>query len=403
MQNFDLVIVGAGLVGASLALALAQATQLNILVLEQKKLEKSDVLDDFAQKTLAINQGTKLFFDELGIWPKEKNQGDFLTAIKGVHVSMQNALGQFQFSPPKNYDALGYIIQAKLLEKLILDALAKNTNNSVTWVQPISNLSLQPILGGWQVEYSDTLQQKKCQIRTKCIIGADGPQSIVKKSLGISDKLSDYHHIATIANIRLKQNHEGMAYERFTEEGGAIALLPYGLPNQMTLVLTAHSDQAKEYHDLTSQAFLEKLTDQMGGRLSFTAVSKRIQVPLNMKIATHQTARRAILMGNSAHFLHPIAAQGLNLSIQDISALIQLIQRQSKPVLNLDYIGSASMLHDYVCAREESQAQYIRVTDKIATYYSSQTLPSWFKGMSLFLLDNIPIKKYFTKKSMGIA
>jgi 2-polyprenyl-6-methoxyphenol hydroxylase-like FAD-dependent oxidoreductase len=141
----------------------------------------------------------------------------------------------------------------------------------------------------------------------------------------------------------------------------------------------------------------------MGGRLSFTAISKRTQVPLSMKIATHQIARRAILMGNSAHFLHPIAAQGFNLSIQDVSTLIQLILQHTSPILNQDYIGSAAMLHDYVLSREKPQTEYIGVTDKIATYYSSQKLPSWFKGMSLFILDKMPIKKYFTEKSMGIA
>lgn len=400
VYDYDLVIVGGGLAGASLALALTQAfDKLKILVLEQKAPELAQYHQDFDQKTLAINQYTKEFFDKLKIWPADVALNDILTPIKQVHVSMQKAFGQFHFTPPKEYKALGYIIQAKYLESLILEKLLPIQNSGkLTWVQPIRELNLQAMPGGWKIGYIDGRENKKHQVSCQCIIGSDGPSSTIKKNLGISDRHSDYHHIATIANVDLTQHHENIAYERFTQDGGAIALLPYG-SKRMTLIYTESTEKAKATQGLSDGDFLEKLTKNMGNRLGFTAISKRTQVPLGMKIALHQIARRAILMGNAAHFLHPIAAQGFNLSIQDIVGLIKTIHQDN----HQKDLGSTAMLHDYLLAREFIQAQYIGMTDKIATHYASHQWPAWMKGLSLFCLDNIGVKNYFTEKSMGIA
>lgn len=394
--DYDFVIIGGGLVGASLAIGLAQACpNLNILVLEQKAALQGSELNlehDFSQKTIALNQGAKLFFEQIGIFPK-------LTPIKNVHVSMQGALGQFQFTVPKGYDALGFIIPILALEHLLFQAREQKHPN-LHWVQPTTDVVLESISSGWQVTYFDVTQLKQVQVNTKCLIGSDGPQSIVKKSVGIADKIIDYDHVATIANVRLSQHHQFSAYERFTQEGGALALLPYGNKSDMTLVLTHPKKQAQIYQSMSDQDFLAQLDDLMGKRMCFEAISQKIQVPLGMRIANQQVARRTILMGNSAHLLHPIAAQGFNLSIQDISCLINLVKTKQT---NQDYIGSNLMLNDYVCAREKTQKQTIQMTDNIARYYSSQRLPTWLKGMSLLSLNHLPVKNYFTQKSMGIA
>ena len=397
---FDFIIIGGGLVGVTAALALAQSHGLKILVLEQKKpntaLSFLDNPYDFNQKTLAINHGTKLFFDKLGIWEYTDKVTKYLTPIKKVKVSMQSAFGQFQFTPPKKHEALGYIIAIKMLEFLLSEKVKKSEN--ITWVQPISEWSMQAIPSGWQVNYVDLAQNKMCQVQAKCIIGADGPHSMVKKSLAISDSIFDYGHIATIANIRLTQPHHYIAYERFTQAGGALALLPYGHDNQMTLVLTASAPFANIYSTLSNQDLLVALNAMIGKRVVFDIVSDIMQVPLGMKIATQQTGRRAILMGNAAHLLHPIAAQGFNLSIQDIECLIQQLALYPK-----EEIGSAAMLFNYEQARSAPQRQTIQATDKIARYYASQQLPGWLKGASLFMLENMPVKQYFTQKSMGIS
>lgn len=398
LEQFDFVIIGGGLVGASLAVGLAQVCpSLNILVLEQKAAALPNIElngeHDFSQKTIALNQGAKLFFESLGV------SFNVLTPIKSVHVSMQNALGQFQFTAPSNYDALGYIIPIFALENVLSQARESYYRN-LHWVQPSADLSLETIPSGWQIAYFDVTKQKKMQVKTKCLIGSDGPYSIVKKSLGISDEIMNYDHIATIANVRLTQPHQYLAYERFTQEGGALALLPFGKKSDMTMVLTHSSKQAKMYQDLSEKDFLTQLSEMMGKRMCFEAISQRIQVPLSMRIAEHQVARRTILMGNSAHLLHPIAAQGFNLSIQDIRCLIKLIKTN---LANPQYIGSGAMLHEYAQAREAIQKQTIQVTDKIAHYYSSQRLPTWLKGISLLSLNHLPLKNYFTQKSMGIA
>ncbi len=395
--DFDFVMIGGGLVGASLAVGLAQACpHLKILVLEQKTvLADSEIIleHDFSQKTIALNQGTKLFFEALGIFPS------VLTPIKHVHVSMQKALGQFQFTPVQGYDALGFIIPIAALENILSHARQAYHQN-LQWVQPSADVALESISSGWQVSYFDVAKQKKIQVKTRCLIGSDGPHSVVKKIVGVSDIIMDYDHIATIANVRLTQHHQFSAYERFTQEGGALALLPYGQKSDMTMVLTHPSKQAKVYQDLSEKDFLDKLSIMMGKRMCFEAISQKIQVPLGMRIAKQQVARRTIVVGNSAHLLHPIAAQGFNLSIQDIRCLIDLIKAN---VAHEQYIGSGAMLHDYAQAREAIQKQIINATDNIARYYSSHRLPTWLKGISLLSLNHLPLKKYFTQKSMGIV
>ena len=312
---------------------------------------------------------------------------------------MQNALGQFQFVAPEGYDALGYIIPIVALENL-LSQVRQQYHSNLHWVQPSADVVLESIPSGWQVTYLNVALQKQVKIKTTCLVGSDGPHSIVKKSVGIADIIINYDHIATIANVRLAQHHQFSAYERFTQEGGALALLPFGKKTDMTMVLTHSSKQASIYQALSDQDFLTQLSVMMGKRMCFEAISQKIQVPLGMRIAKHQVARRTILVGNSAHLLHPIAAQGFNLSIQDIRCLIDLIKTN---LADPHYIGSGAMLHDYAQAREAIQKQTIQATDKIAHYYSSHRLPSWLKGMSLLSLNHLFLKKYFTQKSMGIA
>jgi 2-octaprenyl-6-methoxyphenol hydroxylase len=231
------------------------------------------------------------------------------------------------------------------------------------------------------------------------LIAADGASSTLREEQGISVNTKNYNHFAVLTNVKLEASHPFRAYERFLAQG-AIALLPWQ-NNLATCVWTTQHEQAQFLLSLTDEEFIAACQAEFGFRMGkITQVGKRNCFPLQMTIASVQSSARFLVMGNAAHSLHPIAAQGLNLSLRDIWQ----VRNQALHLNNKADLGSEDFIAEYHQARSHDQNRIIFATDKIARFMSGGPLPSWLRACGITLFDCVnPLKQLFTRFSMGLS
>ncbi|MGE3319710.1 MAG: FAD-dependent oxidoreductase [Candidatus Berkiella sp.] len=386
---YDVVILGGGVVGASLALMLAQCHYQVVVV--EKKAAATAIVSDMQARTVALSYASVHILKSLGVWAHlEQNK----VPIQEVLVSVAGRLGRSHLKASEQ-DApyLGQVVAFDELERVLFAALAKMPNAKIYHNATLSDYIKQE--QAWQLTIST---ENPFKIQTKLLVAADGIDSSVRKHLGIEVRKTEYGHFAILANLQRKAAPAHTAIERFLKDG-AFALLPWR--NQLaTSVFTVTEDQKQHLHDLDDQEYLMACQQALGLRYGqLVGLGKRIYVPLTMQVATQQTSHRFLLMGNAAHSLHPIAAQGLNLSLRDIWQLKkQLCTSHDK----ID-LGNTAFLDVYLKSRQADQSRIIFATDNIAKYLSGGPLPMGLRALGVTLFDCIaPAKKLFTRYSMGL-
>ncbi|MFO1258308.1 MAG: FAD-dependent oxidoreductase [Gammaproteobacteria bacterium] len=379
---FDLVIVGGGAVGLSMALNLARDSQHRILVIEARDLEQLETKSD---RSMALSLSSQKFYAGLQLWEQLALE---VSPIKMVHVSMQHHYGTTRIQA-KDYSlpALGYVLPLSYLEKTLLRALRSYSNVTV-W----SNAKLLSVTSSISPVLTVEKEGALLEVNSRLLVGTDGAQSQVAKSCDIPYSKTEYGHIALICHVNHTLSHEGVAYERFTQEG-ALAFLPFG-EKRSTFVWTVSQSKADKLLQLSDEAYLQSALKAFGYRLGrLLSCTPRVTFPLIQSIAEKQWHEQIVLVGNSAHTLHPIAAQGLNLSLRAVIAFCETIKQ--------DLIDPThSQLYLSKIKRDQSTVTWI--TNQIAKQVSSARFPGALKASLMVGLDGLkPIKDAFARMSMG--
>lgn len=380
MLHFDIVIVGGGLVGASLACALNHP-RLSIALID-KNLLSLKTAQHFDARALALSMPTIECLKALDVWTKIH---DTASIIKTVHVSKQGHFGITKMSASEyGLSALGYVVNAEGLNAALNQAVEKLPN--LTLFCPEEIMKLEKIDRGWVIQLSD--QKKLC---TKLLVAADGSGSQLRKQQEIAVKIEDYGQTAVVVNIALNQAHHAVAYERFLKNG-SIAMLPFG-ENRVKCVWVVPNDQLEMFKQQSDQTFLKNIQSCFGYRLGFfREVGKRVFYPLKNVCAEHLYADRFVLIGNAANTLHPIAAQGFNLGLRDVATLAEiLVQAQNAQ----QDIGSIEVLRAYANRRIDDHLAIRHFTDSLAK-------PHVFQWLGILTSAWImPFKQYVAARGLG--
>ncbi len=380
MLNFDVVIVGGGLVGASLACALNHP-QLSIALIDKNAFSLKTV-QHFDARALALSMPTIECLKVLNVWPKIH---DTTSIIKTVHVSKQGYFGITKMCASEYaLPALGYVVSADDLNAALNQAVEKLPN--LTLFCPEKIMQLEKIDHDWIIQLSD---QKK--LRTKLLVAADGAKSQLRAQQGIAVKMKDYGQTAIGVNIALNQSHHAVAYERFLENG-SIAMLPFG-ENRVKCVWVVPNDQLEMLKQQSDQAFLKNIQSQFGYRLGFfSEIGKRFFYPLKNVCAEHLYADRFILIGNAANTLHPIAAQGFNLGLRDVATLAEILVKTQNAQQD---IGSIEVLRAYANHRIDDHVAIRHFTDSLAK-------PHVFQWLGILTSEWLmPFKQYVVARGLG--
>ena len=402
-KHFDVVISGGGLSGALMALSLSTLVTSQQKALKIAIIEANPILTDpsrsFDDRVLALSHGSAAYLANVAAWPYLYQYAE---PIKNIHISDRGHYGKARlYAKHQQVDALGYVAEMSVIGAALLKALA--TKKHITWFTPDSIEDVQ-----WQSEQVSIALSSGTQLTTALLLGCDGVHSPCRKFANIATTSRDYQQSALIANVATAHQHNNIAYERFTETG-PIAMLPLSpAPNanqqhqgRCSLVWTLTPALAQKMINLSDDEFAEQLGQSFGHWLGkITHVGKRVVYPLKLVQASEQIYHRMALIGNASHTIHPIAGQGFNLGLRDVSDMTQVLKNA---LAQQQDIGAFANLMQYAKARQKDQQQVINLTDSLVTLFSNQ-LPPLVAGRNIGLkvLNYVPmLKNALVKKTMG--
>jgi 2-octaprenyl-6-methoxyphenol hydroxylase len=389
-QDYDVLIVGGGLAGNCLALAL-QSSDLNIAIVEantREKLHDSPAGD----RALALANGSVRMLEALGIWPHAKAQA---TPIKQIHISDQGHFGKTRLSAKKEgVDALGYVITARDLETVVADLVEQ------AGIEKICPARVMGIAADDQFAHISLKQQEaSLNLSAKLVVGADGGQSTIRKLLDIEQSITEYQQSAIVTTIKTDVAHDNTAYERFTAEG-PLALLP--IKQDYAVVWTRSTEEAEQLMMDGEEEFIASLHACFGYKLGqFSLAAPRRSFPLSLIRAQSMYSGRTVIIGNAVHQLHPVAGQGFNLGLRDVVQLAEIILETAQSGAD---IGAHPVLERYADQRKKDHDTVINFTDNVVKLFSNEWLSlAAARNAGLALLDSIPgAKKHLARYAMGL-
>jgi 2-octaprenyl-6-methoxyphenol hydroxylase len=415
-SQYDVAIVGGGMVGMTLAVALAREG-LSIAVIERGKLEAQ--LDaSFDGRVSAIALGSKRIFENIGLWASMEKEAEPIRDIRVTdsatpfflhydHEEVRDATGG---------DPFGYIVENRYIRHALHSAARQLNNISLfdkTTVESFEcddfgcTVILSEVSAANATEGSNSLiRSLDCAredniIRCRLLIGADGKQSDIRKLADIASTEWNYRQTAIVCTIAHEKSHEGLAQERFLP-AGPFAVLPM-TNSRSSLVWVEPDDRVSLYLDLPEEEFVQEITERVGGYLGKIRVEgNRFSYPLSLMHARTYIGQRLALIGDAAHAIHPIAGQGVNLGFRDVAALTELITTRFKRGSD---IGSDDVLLHYQRWRRFDNVVMLGVTDMLNRLFSNNIIPiQWVRDIGLFAVGKMPpLKRFFMKHAMGLT
>ena len=388
-MKYDIVIAGGGMIGTSLALALAPLS-LRVAIVEA--VPRAAVAQpSFDDRSTALSRSTQRMFAAMGLWD---DIAAAATAVKQIHVSDQ---GRFGFShidaEEQNVEALGHVVINRVLGSCLQNALDDLPDVDIICPAKISAARVAPDSATVTVQHENG---DSAELQCRLLVAADGARSAVRDMLGITASHKAYGQRAIVGNLLSEKSLQNCAYERFTQHG-PLAMLPI-TDGRAGFVWTVAEDDADRILELDDGAFLAELQDAFGYRLgTFSRVGKRASYPLHLSKAMRLTATRAVLVGNAAHGLHPVAAQGFNLGLRDVAALCDCIAGYD--------LDDAELLDSYAAWRKADQGKLVGFTDGLVQLFSSNRRSvRALRSVGMLGFDVVPgVRSLFAKHTMGLA
>lgn len=391
-NDYDIVIVGGGLVGASLAVAL-KPLAIKVALIDSFHFGQPQQ-PSYDDRSIALSYGSRLIYTGMKLWISLASD---VSAIDKIYVSDRGFMGAVRLDAvEEKVAALGYLIESRVLGGHLYAELNNASASTVDRYMPADVVDIHSETEEVQIEIKSAQRKKTQVLRSQLLVVADGTNSTTRQQIGLASQQSDYGQIAIIANITPDKPHQQQAFERFTENG-PIALLPLS-GNRCSLIWTHKTEQAAATLALDDEAFLQHFQQAFGYRLGrFMKVGQRSSFPLTLTQAEQLTTTRTVLIGNAAQTLHPVAGQGLNLGLRDIAQLVELIADQRYA------LGSSEMLQYYAEQRQPDRKAVIQYTDSLIKLFSNDSfLLGHIRGAGLMATDRLPLlKKWLVRKNIG--
>ena len=404
-QHYDIVIVGGGMVGASLACALLQVAEqldLNIAIVEAFPVADSalEYQPSYDARATALAYGSRTIYETMGIWETLR---EHLEPIQQIHVSDKGHFGATRLNAEdESVPALGYVVENHWLGRVLWDRLQQSDATHVEFIAPAEVTDMST--GADSMEVTLSTEGQEHTLSCELVVMADGGRSELREKLGIGYTQTTYAQHAVVANVSPDRQHNNVAYERFTDTG-PMALLPLETQKgryRCGLVWTVPDEQIDEVMALSDHAFLEKLQERFGYRAgNFIAVGERASYPLKLVLADEQVRKGIVVLGNAAHALHPIAGQGYNLALRGVVALADKLIQARKEQVNL---GDLGLLQSFYEQQRADQQKTIGFSDQTMKLFSnSSPLLALGRNIGLQVMDVCPpARTLFARAAMGL-
>ncbi|MCP4881558.1 MAG: 2-octaprenyl-6-methoxyphenyl hydroxylase [Gammaproteobacteria bacterium] len=407
--HYDIVIVGGGMVGASMALALAGIASrygLQIAIIDAAKTEQATptAAGDLDGRATALALGSRNLLHSIGAWVPLQ---DYAQAIVDINVSDQGRpFGAQIQAQDVGQKALGYVLQNQHMGQVFWQQLNQQCAGQITMIDQSKVLELDNAIKDSRLLYErqGTTGSEQVEITCQLIVMADGGRSNLREDLGMFNYQQSYEQVALVVNVVLDKPHNGLACERFTAHGpmAVLPLLTADEQHRAAIVWTQPNQRAEELAAMDDDTLLTELQNQIGYPMGeFRALGQRQIYPLTLSVANEQARQGLAVIGNAAHTLHPIAGQGFNLALRGVFALAEQVHKACRAQAS---IGSLAYLQAFVDASAGDQQRTVGASDQIMKLFSSgdKTLMIG-RQLGLLAMQKMPLAKtLFARSAMGL-
>jgi 2-octaprenylphenol hydroxylase len=390
LTNVDIAIVGAGIAGQTLALALAQ-NDFSVAVIDANEISDS-ITDEFSPRVSAISKTSERIFKNVNAWQHIKR----MQAYTDMQVWEDQAFGRISFSAQESkLESLGHIIENNCITQALNEAAKTQDNIQFFSAMKISKINRSDEQQFINLENGD-------MIASKLIVGADGGNSFVRKVANFALTFWDYDHTAIVANVKTEMPHELVARQAFTPTG-PLAFLPLSTPNACSIVWSQETPEAERLLGLSDEEFCQSLQVALDNKLGkCELLSKRFSYPLKMQYAQQWLDNGVVLVGDAAHTIHPLAGQGANLGLLDVASLAQelsALKKLGKP------FHTKKALRPYERWRKAEAVKMIATMEGFKRLFSgTDSALKLARNLGLASANTLPpIKSFFIEQAMGSA
>ena len=398
----DVIIVGGGMVGLSLALMLAKS-KIAVKLLEAIKYpnyEDGSVApyhSSFDARNTALSRRTVQIYQKLGLWDALQEHA---TPILEVHITEQGSFGKARLkAEEEKVESFGQVIENAWLGRVLLSQVRQQP-----LIELIDGVQVTSLTQDQDDVYIEATRGEEYthSLKAKLVIAADGRDSFCRQALGVGVDVHDYEQVAIVTAVQTSKPHHQVGFERFSHLG-PLALLP--LPGECRRSVVWPVTKGTEHEWLgeeNDQHFLDALQKTYGDRAGkFQKTGKRFSFPLSQVLAHQQAVGRVILMGNAAHTIHPVAGQGFNLCMRDADVLVRYLNQH---IADAQDLGDPEMLKAYEQARLADQKRVIKFCDSVVRGFSNQNpVLKLLRNTGLVAFDVIPgIKPLVANYAMGL-
>jgi 2-octaprenyl-6-methoxyphenol hydroxylase len=379
IERFDVAIVGGGLVGLSLAVALADSPLRVVLI--EAAAPQAALPPSFDDRGLALSIATQRILGGIGVWDSLRDQA---TAVTAIHVSERGSFAATRLLAGEfGVDALANVVLARDVGGALLKKFAESPR--ATMLCPARVVDVRTDAASALVTVAHGSVERP--LEAALLVVADGAGSLARTRLGVEVRERDYRQTAIVSNVRTSRPATGMAYERFTASGPT-ALLPQreGRFGLVHVLPTAEAAQALAMPD---ESFLAAVQSRFGRRAGdFQAVGRRSQYPLRLCVANRVAGRRFVIAGNAAHAIHPNGAQGFNLGIRDVAVLTDILQQAAHDGVDP---GADAITSAYAHRCSDDHARTVRLTDTLPSLFYNDWLPHRvLRSLGMMAVEMLP-------------
>ena len=380
-MNVDVAIVGGGMVGASLALAL-RGSGVEVLLVEGIP-PGSGAQPSFDDRTTALGNASRRIFEGLGVW------GDISAQAAGIRTIHVSDAGRFGFArlraEEQGIDAFGYVVANRVIGAALWQRLS--ASEGIVLRVPAKPEDIDITADGAKFTLVSDAGGRE-QVEARLLVAADGAHSGVRTAAAIEADVEDYDQVAIVANVGADHPHDGTAYERFTPSG-PIAVLPLH-DGSYGVIWSCRPGDAAGVLSLDDDSYLRELQSRFGWRAGrFVRAGRRASYPLKLTRAAATTATRTVLIGNAAQALHPVAGQGFNLGLRDAAMLAEVIANAG----GVD-VGAPELLLRFAEWRATDRGGVVRFTDGLIKLFgSSRPGAGILRNLGLLVFDLAPPAK----------
>lgn len=397
-MHADLIIVGAGMVGSTLALAL-EGCGLDIVVLDAGPLEVAafDPHGGFEPRVSALSAASQRILQRVGAWPGMAARR--ISPYTDMHVWDGSGTGQIHFAAETVHaEVLGHIVENRVVQDALLETMQRHGQARL-----IGNARVEQLVRtdeGWQLTLADGRE-----LHTALLIAADGANSAIRRLAGCETREWDYPHQAIVTSVRCREPHQRTAWQRFTDDG-PLAFLPLerdGDRHWCSIVWSVTETEATRLMALDDVAFRKALGRAFEERLGEVLESDpRLCIPLRQRHAKRYVQPGLALIGDAAHTIHPLAGQGVNLGLLDAAVLAEVL---NAAVARGERVADVQVLSRFERRRMPHNLTMMAAMEGFERLFQADPLPlRWLRNTGLKAVQALPeAKALFVRQALGLS